>query len=87
MQITDVKIKELENPTGKMAAIASITIDKCFVIHNIKIINGDKGWFIAMPSKKADNGAYLDICHPINNETRAQIQDIVLTKYLKGEQK
>ena len=66
---------------GKMRAIVSITLDDEFVIHDIKVIEGDKGLFIAMPSKKATDGEYRDIAHPINSGTRERIQSIILDKY------
>lgn len=66
---------------GKMRAIVSITIDDEFVIHDIKVIEGDKGLFIAMPSKKATDGEYRDIAHPINSSTRERIQSIILERY------
>lgn len=64
-----------------MRAIVSITIDEEFVIHDIKVIEGDKGLFIAMPSKKAADGEYRDIAHPINSSTREKIQTIILERY------
>lgn len=64
-----------------MRAIVSITIDDEFVIHDIKVIEGDKGLFIAMPSKKATDGEYRDIAHPINSSTRERIQSIILERY------
>ena len=73
MQITDVRVRKITKE-GKMRAIVSITIDEEFVIHDIKVIEGDKGLFIAMPSKKANDGEYRDIAHPINSETRDRIQ-------------
>ena len=66
---------------GKMKAVVSITIDDEFVVHDIKVIEGDKGLFIAMPSRKATDGEYRDIAHPINSETRDRIQNIILDKY------
>jgi len=66
---------------GKMKAVVSITIDNDFVVHDIKVIEGDKGLFIAMPSRKAGDGEYRDIAHPINSETREMIQKIILEKY------
>lgn len=64
-----------------MKAVVSITIDNDFVVHDIKVIEGDKGLFIAMPSRKAGDGEYRDIAHPINSETREMIQKIILEKY------
>ena len=68
----------------KMKAIVSITIDDEFVVHDIKVIEGEKGLFIAMPSKKASDGEYRDIAHPINSETRDRIQRIILESYEKA---
>ncbi|MCI8523063.1 MAG: septation regulator SpoVG [Lachnospiraceae bacterium] len=69
---------------SKMKAIVSITIDDEFVVHDIKVIEGEKGLFIAMPSKKATDGEYRDIAHPINSETRDRIQRIILDSYEKA---
>jgi len=82
MQITDVRIRKVEKE-GKMKAVVSITIENEFVVHNIKVIEGDKGLFIAMPSRKASDGEYRDIAHPINSATREQIQNMILEKYKK----
>ena len=80
MKITDVRVRKMAKE-GKMRAIVSITIDDEFVIHDIKVIEGDKGLFIAMPSKKATDGEYRDIAHPINSSTRERIQNIILERY------
>lgn len=80
MQITDVRIRSVEKE-GKMRAVVSITIDDEFVVHDIKIIEGDKGMFIAMPSRKAADGEYRDIAHPINTETRERLQRMILDKF------
>ena len=80
MQITDVRIRNVEKE-GKMKAVVSITIDEEFVVHDIKIIEGEKGLFIAMPSRKAADGEYRDIAHPINSDTRDRIQKLILEKY------
>ena len=80
MQVTDVRVRRIEKE-GKMKAIVSITMDNEFVIHDIKVIEGEKGLFIAMPSRKATDGEYRDIAHPINSETREKIQGIILQKY------
>lgn len=88
MQITDVRVRKVSKD-GKMKAVVSITIDNEFVVHDIKVIEGEKGLFIAMPSRKAADGEYRDIAHPINSETRDKIQSIILDKYettlLEGE--
>lgn len=80
MQITDVRIRRVEKE-GKMRAVVSITIDEEFVVHDIKVIEGEKGLFIAMPSRKAADGEYRDIAHPINSGTRDMIQRVILDKY------
>ncbi len=80
MKITDVRVRKITKE-GKMKAIVSITIDDEFVVHDIKVIEGEKGLFIAMPSKKATDGEYRDIAHPINSETREGIQKIILESY------
>ncbi len=80
MQITDVRIRKVEKE-GKMKAVVSITIDEEFVVHDIKIIEGEKGLFIAMPSRKAADGEYRDIAHPINSDTRDRIQKLILERY------
>lgn len=80
MQITDVRVRKITKE-GKMKAIVSITIDEVFVVHDIKVIEGEKGLFIAMPSKKATDGEYRDIAHPINSETRDMIQRLILERY------
>ena len=80
MHITDVRIRRVEKE-GKMKAVVSITIDEEFVVHDIKIIEGEKGLFIAMPSRKAADGEYRDIAHPINSGTRERIQKLILEKY------
>lgn len=80
MNITDVRVRKVTKE-GKMKAVVSITIDDEFVVHDIKVIEGDKGLFIAMPSRKATDGEYRDIAHPINSATRDRIQGIILDKY------
>ena len=80
MKITDVRVRKMTQDS-KMKAIVSITIDDEFVVHDIKVIEGEKGLFIAMPSKKANDGEYRDIAHPINSDTRDRIQTIILESY------
>ncbi len=80
MNITDVRVRRVSKE-GKMKAVVSITIDDEFVVHDIKVIEGDKGLFIAMPSRKATDGEYRDIAHPINSATRSEIQTLILRKY------
>lgn len=83
MQITDVRVRKIAKE-GKMKAIVSITLDDEFVVHDIKVIEGEKGLFIAMPSKRATDGEYRDIAHPINSDTRERIQNIILDSYGKA---
>ena len=80
MKVTDVRVRRVAKE-GKMKAIVSITLDEEFVVHDIKVIEGEKGLFIAMPSRKAADGEYRDIAHPINSGTRDMIQGIVLERY------
>ena len=80
MNITDVRVRKVTKE-GKMKAVVSITIDEEFVVHDIKVIEGEKGLFIAMPSRKSADGEYRDIAHPINSDTRERIQNIILDQY------
>lgn len=80
MQITDVRVRKVAKE-GKLKAVVSITFDDEFVVHDIKVIEGERGLFIAMPSKKAMDGEYRDIAHPINSGTRDRIQSTILEKY------
>lgn len=80
MEISDIRIRKLD-AEGKVRAIASFTIDGVFAVHEIKIIEGERGLFVAMPSKKSTDGEYRDIVHPINGETREKIQKLILEAY------
>ena len=80
MKITDVRIRKVEK-NSKMKAVVSITIDAEFVIHDIKIIEGEKGLFIAMPSRKSNDGQYRDVAHPISSTTRDDLQNLILERY------
>lgn len=80
VQITDVRLRRVTTD-GRMKAIASITIDSEFVVHDIRIIDGNNGMFVAMPSKKTPDGEFRDIAHPISSTTRQKIQDAVLQAY------
>lgn len=82
MNITDVRIRKI-SAEGKMKAIVSVTFENQFVVHDIKIIEGQNGFFIAMPSRKTPDGEFKDIAHPINTETREQIQKAILDEYEK----
>lgn len=83
MNITDIRIRKVLKE-GKLKAVASITIDNEFVVHDIKIIDGEKGLFIAMPSRKTSDGEYHDIAHPINSGTRESLQKSIITEYENG---
>ena len=83
MEITDIRLKKVAKE-GKMKAIVSITLDNEFAVHDIKVIEGEKGLFIAMPSRKAADGDYRDIAHPINQTTRERIQSLILAEYDKA---
>ncbi|MCR1808599.1 septation regulator SpoVG [Haploplasma modicum] len=85
MKITNVRIK-LVNTEGRLKAVGSITIDDSFVIHDVRVLEGEKGMFVAMPSKKMPNGMFRDIAHPINTETRTLIDAEVLGAYEKALQ-
>lgn len=80
MQITDIRVRKV-NKAGKMKAVVSITLDNEIVVHDIKVIEGDKGLFIAMPSRRVGDSEYRDIAHPINTETRDKLQKIILERY------
>lgn len=80
MEVTDVRLRRVQTD-GRMRAIASITLDDEFVVHDIRVIDGNNGLFVAMPSKRTPDGEFRDIAHPINSETRNKIQEIVLNAY------
>lgn len=82
MQITDVRVRKV-NAEGKMKAVVSVTFDNEFVVHDIKVIEGQEGLFIAMPSRKTPDGEFKDIAHPINSATREKIQSSILAEYEK----
>lgn len=83
MQITELRIRKVMGEE-KLRAYVTITFDDCFVVHNVKIIEGKDGLFVAMPSKKTANGEYKDVAHPINPEFRAEIQNRILDEYNAG---
>ena len=80
MEITDIRTRVVSKDS-KMKAVVSVTFDQSFVVHDIKVIEGEKGLFIAMPSRRAGDGEYRDIAHPINSQTREMIQNIILERY------
>lgn len=81
MKISDVRVRLVQKEDSKLKAVASITIDDCFVIHDVKVIEGNEGYFVAMPSRKTSDGEYKDIAHPINTETRQAVIDAVLDAF------
>ncbi len=83
MKITDTRVRLVTKDDAKLKAVASITIDDCFVVHDIKVISGQDGLFISMPRRKTPEGDYKDIVHPINTETREMIKSVVLDAYNK----
>ena len=85
MNITEVRVRLIKKEEGKLKAVASVTIDDCFVVHDVKIIDGADGCFIAMPSKRTPEGEYKDIVHPLNTETRELLSKIVLGEYEKAK--
>ena len=85
MQITDIKVRKI-NAEGRMKAVVSVTFDDCFVVHDIKVIEGQEKLFIAMPSRKTPDGEFKDIAHPINVDTRELLQKMILEKYEESMQ-
>ena len=83
MKITDVRVRMVSKDDAKLKAVASVTFDECFVVHDIKIISGKDGLFISMPSRKTPEGEYKDIVHPINTETRELIRNAIMAEYDK----
>jgi len=84
MDITDIRIRRVDDE-GKLRAYVTVTFDQCFVIHNIKVIEGRTGMFIAMPSRKTKSGDYKDVAHPICPEFRARLQDSIVATYQKDD--
>ncbi|HEY8364155.1 MAG TPA: septation regulator SpoVG [Haloplasmataceae bacterium] len=80
MKVTNVRIRKVENK-NRLKAIATITLDDCFVVHELRLIEGKNGWFVAMPSKKNFKDEYKDLCHPITQELREEIEEVVLKAY------
>jgi stage V sporulation protein G len=83
MHITDIRVRKV-TAEGKLKAYVTITFDECFVVHNVKIIDGRSGVFIAMPSRKTKTGEYKDVAHPISPDFRAEMQQLILEKYDSG---
>ena len=86
MKITDVRVRKVDKQDGKMKAVVSVTFDDEFVVHDIKVIEGESGLFIAMPSRRSADGQYRDIAHPINSEMRGTMQALILDSYEKAIQ-
>lgn len=85
MNVTDVRVRKIKND-GKMKAVVSVTLDDMFVIHDIKIIEGQSGLFVAMPSRKVGDSDYRDIAHPINSDARSLLQDVIFDAYEKQKE-
>ncbi len=85
MNITDVRVSMVEDKTKKLRAFVSIVIDGCFFISDIKIIEGEKGFFLSMPSKRRRDGTFKDVAHPINSETRKMMEDVIFAKYREDQ--
>lgn len=81
VKISDIRVRLVQKEDSKLKAVASMTIDDCFVVHDIKVIQGQEGYFIAMPSRKTNEGEYKDIVHPINTETREEIIRLILEAF------
>ncbi len=81
MVISDVRVRIVKKEDSKLKGVASVTFDDCFVVHDIKVIEGNEGYFIAMPSRKTADGEYKDIAHPIKTETREQLIKAILTAF------
>ena len=81
MKITDIRIRIVKKDDNKLKAVASLTIDDCFAVHDIKVIDGNQGLFIAMPSRKTEEGMYIDIAHPINSDAREYITNEILKAF------
>lgn len=86
MQVTSVSVRKIEKEGSRMRGIASIVLDDSFAVHDIRIIEGDNGLFIAMPSRKTATGGYRDIAHPINPDVRKMLEDAIIEEYKKAEQ-
>jgi len=86
MKITSVNVRKIEKEGSRMKGIASVLLDDCFAVHDIRVIEGDNGLFIAMPSRKTSTGVYRDIAHPINPETRALFEEAILEAYNTAEE-
>lgn len=86
MKITDVRLRKTESEDNRMKALVSITFDDAFVVHDIRVIEGNNGLFVAMPSKRTPDGEFRDVAHPINSSMRQQIQDVIMDVYNRDEE-
>lgn len=86
MKLTSITIKKINRENSRLRGIASVLIDDAFIVHNIRIINGDNGLFIAMPSEKTVTGEYKDICHPVNSDIRTMFTNAILDEYNKEDE-
>lgn len=86
MKITSVTVRKVEKEDSRMKGIASVLLDDCFAVHDIRIIEGDNGLFIAMPSRQTATGSYRDIAHPINKDVRKLFEDAIIVEYNKEEE-
>lgn len=87
MKISDVRVRIVKKNDSKLKAVASVTFDDCFVVHDIKVIEGNEGYFITMPSRKTGEGEYKDIAHPIKTETREELIKVILDAFEVEKQK
>ena len=87
LHVSDPRVRLIKKEDSRLKAIASVTIDECFVIHDIKVVEGRDGFFLQMPNKKNLEGNYTDIVHPLNNETREQLKDLIMAEYEKEQAK
>ncbi len=85
LKISDIRVRIIKKEDSKLKAVASMTIDECFVVHDIKIVEGNQGYFISMPSRKTADGEYKDTVHPLNTETRNQIESAILAEFEKAQ--
>lgn len=85
MKINDIRIRLINKEDSKLKAVASIVVDDCFVIHDIKVLEGNQGYFVAMPSRKTPDGQYKDVAHPLNTPTREELNKVVLAEFEKAQ--
>ena len=86
LKITDIRIRLIPNGDSKLKAVATITIDNCFVVHDIKVLEGNQGYFVSMPSRKTPDGQYKDVAHPLNTPTREELNKAVLAEFEKAKE-